>query len=405
MDEPSSSHIHFPGSEDDYDEDLDEISEDESDDDAGGSRARFRAATIAMESRHDSFSESQPLYDFLYEFRDVIGLVMEDSVTFLHVAIRFVRENRGAHSSNIMPLIESIVKEHPNLLRQEDSDGVTPLYMAICTRRPLLIEALLSGCAQYPEWKSAVQDCIEIPCVPQKSKTCLHIAFELAIRERVVIKLIQTAREEALASQDEDGRTPLHYAIDGRRPSLAAARLLIQRDDEILEKRGSKGTSNHIQTFVDIIDKQGNSAYRHHLVMKEKKRSVALERSGKGQTVPIGRKAIEKAEKGGKQPIPDRGRQKVDPDYTYTKEKPPILDLGREKFGQRKAGFQKEDLQTVDSMQVINKQEKLDEKRRKQDQAIAQERNEILKELKLHYMRTRNTAMAVLFLYGSNSDG
>ncbi|KAJ4024785.1 hypothetical protein NW761_011584 [Fusarium oxysporum] len=381
MDESFPSHIPFPGFEDDYDEDLDDISESELDDDVDDSRARFRAATIAMENRHDKFAEPQALYDFLYEFRDAIGLVMEDSYTFLHVAIRFVKDNRDARSGNMMPLIQSIVKEHPMLLRQRDSDGVTPLYMAICTRKPLLIEAILSGCAQYPEWESAVQDSIEIPCVRQKSKTCLHIAFELAIRERVVIELIKTARDEALALQDEDGRTALHYAVDSRRPSLAAARLFIQRDDEILKKRESEGTANLVETFLDVIDKVGNSVYRHHLVTKEKKRSISLKRDIKRQTVPSVRKTSNKSEK------------------------QPITDLGRKEIGQKRPSsptlrLQKADIRTAGSMQLIEKQEKPDERSGKQ--ATAQEWNKILKELKLHYMRTRNAVMAVSFLYGSN---
>lgn len=384
MNESFLTDVPFPGSEDDYDENTDDISEPESDDYAGGSRARFRAATIAMEKCHGSFTEPQPLYDFLYHFRDVIGLVMEDSTTFLHVAIRFVRDNPDAHSGNIMPLIQSIVQEHPNLLRQEDSDGVTPLYMAICTRRPLLIEAILSGCAQYPELKSAVQDSIEIPCLQQKRKTCLHIAFELAIRERVVTRLIKTAREEALASQDEGGRTPLHYAIVGRRLSLPTTRLFIQRDGEILKKGGSEGTANQVQTFLDAIDELGNSVYRHYLAMEEKKRKALLERGTKRETVPSFRKESEKSEK---KPISVRGRE----------------EIGQKHPSSLKPSFQKEEPQIFSSTNIIKGQEKSDEKKKKQ--VTIQDRNEILKELKLHYMRTRNTAMAVSFLYGSNPDG
>ncbi|KAG7423012.1 hypothetical protein Forpi1262_v016053 [Fusarium oxysporum f. sp. raphani] len=287
MDESFPSHIPFPGFEDDYDEDLDDISESELDDDVDDSRARFRAATIAMENRHDKFAEPQALYDFLYEFRDAIGLVMEDSYTFLHVAIRFVKDNRDARS----------------------------------------------------------------------------------------------ARDEALALQDEDGRTALHYAVDSRRPSLAAARLFIQRDDEILKKRESEGTANLVETFLDVIDKVGNSVYRHHLVTKEKKRSISLKRDIKRQTVPSVRKTSNKSEK------------------------QPITDLGRKEIGQKRPSsptlrLQKADIRTAGSMQLIEKQEKPDERSGKQ--ATAQEWNKILKELKLHYMRTRNAVMAVSFLYGSN---
>ncbi|KAG5781171.1 hypothetical protein H9Q73_005195 [Fusarium xylarioides] len=274
MAEPSSSHIPFPGSEDNNYEDLADFSESESDDDFEGSKGRFSAATMEMEKRHGNFAEPQALYDFLYEFRDVIGFVTEDSDTILHVAIRFVKGSRDARSGNMMPLIQSIVKEHPMLLRQTDSDGVTPLYMAI-------------------------------------------------------------SRDEALALQDYDGRTPLHYAVNCRTPSMDAARLFIQRDDEILRKIGSKGTTNIGETFLDLIDKSGNSIYRHHLAMREENRNMLQENEIRHQTSP----SVMKATTGSRV------------------------------------------LLTLDEIC---------------------EWDDILRELKLHYLRTRNAASAVSFLYGSN---
>lgn len=173
-------------------------------------------------------------------------------------------------------------------------------------------------------------------------------------------------------------------AVDSRRPSLAAARLFIQRDNEILKKRESEGTANLVETLLDVIDKVGNSVYRHHLATKEKKRSISLERDIKRQTVPSVRKTSNKSEK---QPILDRGREEIGQKHPSS----PTLPL------------QKADIRTASSMQLIEKQEKSDERSGKQ--ATAQEWNKILKELKLHYMRTRNAVMAISFLHGSNMNG
>ncbi|KAF5703618.1 intracellular serine protease [Fusarium mundagurra] len=353
MDDLSSIHIPLSASEGNDYADLDYIPESEldddddeyaPDDDFDSPRARFRAATMEMEKRHFKFAEPQALYDFLYEFRDVIGLVTEDYTTILHVAIRFVKDNHSARSRNMMPLIQSIVKDHPMLLRQRDSDGMTPLYIAICTRKPLLVEGILSCCAQDPECESAVQDSIEIPCVRQNGKTCLHIAFELAIRQKSVIQLIKIARDEALALQDYDGRTPLHYAVNCRTPSMDAARLFIQRDGEMLKKIESKGNTDSVETFLDVIDRSGNSIYRHHLAMRERSRDMLQQRETR-------------------HPTATGVFQKTNKRRTL--------------------------LSTDDPWEIP---------------AVAREWDDILRELKLHYLRTRNATRAVSFLYGSNLD-
>ncbi|CAG1990390.1 unnamed protein product [Fusarium graminearum] len=392
MDESASSNVLFTG-EDQYSEDsegelydhseLDSDDEvDEDDEDEVYSRTRFRIATTAMENRHQTFSEPQALYDFLYEFRDVIGLLMEDSNTFLHVALRFINNRSDVRSSNMMPLIQSIVKDHPILLTMRNSDGVTPLYMAISSRKPLLIEAMLSECTEYPEWLTAVQDAIEIPCVEQESRSCLHIAFQLAIRERVVIKLVTIARDEALALQDDYGRTPLHYAMVSQRPSLATIRLFIHRDEDILEKRQPENTSSSV-TFFDIVDIRGISVYRHHQIsslMMENKRSAPSKKKVKIKYASDMKKDTNRE----RQKVPDRDRDNKSSKHKISVDRP----------------LQKERTGLVNTKQVVEEKEETERTLKKQ--APAEDWNAILKELKLHYMRTRHGIMVESFLYGSN---
>lgn len=445
MDESTSSNVYLPGEYDygeDSEEELDDHSGLDTDDDYDDddeeeidSRARFRIATTAMENRHQTFSEPQALYDFLYEFRDVIGLVMEDSNTFLHVALRFINNRSDVRSSNMMPLIQSIVKDHPILLTKRNSDGVTPLYMAISTRKPLLIEAMLSECTEYPEWLIAVQDAIEIPCVEQKSKSCLHIAFQLAIRERVVIKLVTIARDEALALQDHYGRTPLHYAMVSRRPSLATIRLFIQRDEYILDKRQPENTVSPV-IFLDIVDKEGNSVYRHHQtssLMMDNKRAAPSEKDVKLKSAYDMNKNTTME----RQKVPDREREEIGPKRQSiiqklenrrasprekdvkpksspyigkgaTKEILNVLDRARDEISLKHQisvdrPLEKEKTGLVNAKQVIEKKEETERTPKKQ--APAEDWDMILKELKLHYMRTRNGIMVESFLYGSNING
>ncbi|KAM0295930.1 hypothetical protein ACHAPM_010646 [Fusarium culmorum] len=445
MDESTSSNVFFPG-EDQYGEDSEGVlydhseldsddEDDEDDEDEVDSRARFRIATTAMENRHQTFSEPQALYDFLYEFRDVIGLVMEDSNTFLHVALRFINHRSDVRSSNMMPLIQSIVKDHPILLTKRNSDRVTPLYMAISTRKPLLIEAMLSECTEYPEWLTAVQDAIEIPCVEQKSKSCLHIAFQLAIRERVVIKLVTIARDEALALQDDYGRTPLHYAMVSRRPSLATIRLFIHRDEGILDKRQPENTSRPV-TFFDIVDIEGNSVYRHHQIsslMMENKRAAPGEKEVKIKYASDMKKDTNRE----RQKVPDRDREEIGSKWqsyslmlenkrasprekevklkssSYiakgaTEEMLKVLDRARDDKSSKHQisidrPLQKERAGLVNAKQVVEKKEETERTPKKQ--APAEDWNVILKELKLHYMRTRHGFMVESFLYGSSING
>ncbi|QPC69357.1 hypothetical protein HYE68_000109 [Fusarium pseudograminearum] len=447
MDESTSSNFYLPG-EDHYGEDSegglydqseldsdDEDEDDEDDEDEIDSRARFRIATTAMENRHRTFSEPQALYDFLYEFRDVIGLVMDDSNTFLHVALRFINGRSDVRSSNMMPLIQSIVKDHPTLLTKRNSDGLTPLYMAISTRKPLLIEAMLSECTEYPEWQAAVQDAIEIPCVEQKAKSCLHIAFQLAIRERVVIKLVTIARDEALALQDDYGRTPLHYAIVSRRPSLATILLFIHRDEDILDKRQPENTASPV-TFLDIVDKEGNSVYRHHHIsslMTESKRAAPGKTEVKIKSASDMKKDINRE----RQKVPDRERDEIsskrqtssviwrnkrsshrekDGLLKYTRYTPKaateemmnVLDTARDEISPNDRGsfdlpLEKERTGLVNAKEVIGKKEETEPTPKKQ--VPAEDWNEILKELKLHYMRTRSGNMVESFLYGSSING
>uniref|UniRef100_A0A098DD49 Peptidase S8/S53 domain-containing protein n=1 Tax=Gibberella zeae (strain ATCC MYA-4620 / CBS 123657 / FGSC 9075 / NRRL 31084 / PH-1) TaxID=229533 RepID=A0A098DD49_GIBZE len=448
MDESTSSNVYLPGEDhygEDFEEELDDRSgldtdddyddDDDDDEDEIDSRARFRIATTAMENRHHTFSEPQALYDFLYEFRDVIGLVIEDSNTFLHVALRFINNRSDVRSSNMMPLIQSIVKDHPILLTKRNSDGVTPLYMAISTRKPLLIEAMLSECTEYPEWLTAVQDAIEIPCVEQKAKSCLHIAFQLAIRERVVIKLVTIARNEALSLQDDYGRTPLHYAMVSRRPSSATIRLFIHRDEDILNKRQPESTASSV-TFLDIVDKEGNSVYRHHQIsplMMVNKRAVPSEKEVKIKSASDTKKYTNRE----RQKVPDREREEIDPKRqsinqklesrrasprekkvkpksspyigkVATKEILNVLDRAHDEISSKHQisvdrPLEKEKTGLVNANQVIEKKEETE--RTPKNQAPAEDWDMILKELKSHYMRTRNGIMVESFLYGSNING
>ncbi|KAF9767670.1 hypothetical protein IL306_015130 [Fusarium sp. DS 682] len=339
-------------------------------DDADDLDTRFDAAAAAMVNSRHSLSEPQALYDFLYKFRDVIGMVNEDSETLLHVALRVTKADKDSGKSNMVPLIQSIVKEHPQLLTIKNHEGMTPLYMAISIRKPLLVGAMLSGCVEYAEWQSAVQDAIEIPCAQQNNKCCLHIAFESAIREKLVVKLMNIARNEALSMQDDGGMTPLHHAMQTSKPSLDVVRLFIERDKMILKMQEASSITHPVETFLDIINKEGNSVYRHHVVAT----SSAREKEDR----------LNRYQKRRLKPTLESNAQVTDP-----------KGEGDEKSNQG------HEAPVALGFDPLPEKEQGKERKRKQ---ATEEWKEILKELKLHYMRTRNVIVVESFLYGKNID-
>lgn len=375
QDDISDGEGYFEDADDMLESDLEEEEDDDTDLETG-----FRAAATELRQNHYSFSKPDALYEFLYRFRDVTGLVTEDSGTLLHVAIELAKTDKDVRSSNMMPLIQSIVKEHPQLLTARNSEGLTPLYMAICTRKPLLIEAILSDCAKYAEWQSAVQDSIEIPNVQQNNRSCLHMAFRLDIRERAVIKLMTIARDKAFAMQDDSGMTPLHYAVAGSRSSLHVMHLFIQRDKDILKTRGTTSTSHPVETFLDIINREGLSVYRHHW-----KASALVTASS------LAMKAMKKEEEDIRITYRKRGAEPAPVSAHKTLE---IKSERPSKSNEYKMNF--------DTTPVPEIREERVARKRKQ---AAGEWKEILQELKLHYIRTRNPMMVESFLYGKNING
>ncbi|KAF5228937.1 hypothetical protein FAUST_10736 [Fusarium austroamericanum] len=223
--------------------------------------------------------------------------------------------------------------------------------------------------------------------------------------------------------KDDYGRTPLHYAMVSRRPSLATIRLFIQRDEYILDKRQPENTASPV-IFLDIVDKEGNSVYGHHQtssLMMDNKRAAPSDKDVKLKSAYD----MNKNTTIGRQKVPDREREEIGPKWQSiiqelenrrasprekevkpksspyigkgaTKEILNVLDRARDEISSKHQisvdrPLEKEKTGLVNAKQVIEKKEETERTPKKQ--APAEDWDMILKELKLHYMRTRNGIM------------
>jgi hypothetical protein len=384
-------------------------------------KAQFRAASAAIVKSDGDFEISEVLYDFLYKFREVANQTDADSGSLLHVAVETVREHPGLKTVNMKPLIQSLLKDHPHLLSAINDRGQTALYIAIWMRKYHLVEAMTDGCTNQPEWESALRSAMEIACIPER-KTCLHAAFERDLRAKCIETLIRFSSNMTFATQDDTGKTPLHYAVDFAQCTEARIKLVdlcTARDEGMVARRGSE------HTFLDIVDFKGNSVYMQNL----KSRSSKLEELNRRKKDPWFHKQGKKA--GYEE---SRQKESADPKMSEDSKTDQVEseDLGSWRIESQTVdvpgkvtaesaeslGLATEKSPSASTRSIQNPQPKDTENEKrpgKKSRASRVETNhpdilnrfsEILRRrLKLHYMRTRNSEMVLSFLYGKNLDG
>jgi hypothetical protein len=420
---------HHGDVEADEDEDFSEETSDEDDIEFGAHdlRKRFRSATSAMEQNQGEFQKPEVLYDFVYKFRDIAGLATEDTNdTLLHIAIELVRNKPDVRSANMKPLIQSLLKDYPHLLKIPNNRHQTPLYMAIWSRKWMLVESMIEGCSTYPKWKSALEEALEIPCIEEQKKTCLHIAFERDLRAKVIEKLIGFAGDRAFTVQDATGMTPLHYAVEYKQCTDARIQLIdlfIERDGRVF------GTLT--ETFLDLVDMRGNSVYQQHMrtltaFVQQSKKSWLSSPKAKPRTNRPDTELKSLKEDGTTRrdnPLDQKEyksdktnelRRSLDPKEQGS-ERPELLNsaspasmarraLHGEAIPNSKKALSPEPGDSEPEHKMHRGKKVLRSKADDQD-TMARNSKFILHRLKVHYMRTRDANMAVSFLYGRNVDG
>ncbi|KAI1370785.1 hypothetical protein F4677DRAFT_457624 [Hypoxylon crocopeplum] len=422
-------------SEDDYDSDLDQVFGDRNGNYAeteGNFEERFEAVSQAIKKK-ERFIKGNDIDDFFAAYRDIVGKYSSKCAkNLLHVLVEVVKHNDDIKPEDFELLIRRLVEKYPALLVYKNKDEHNPIFMAI---RDSLHQL--------------------------KGKTCLYVALEEDFDLNTTIMLIKNASDGVLAVQDDLGRTPMHYAVSSgkfRKTKVQLIDLFIERDLSAIQRNPQP-----CKTFLDLADKKGLSIYsahkrtraqvmegldeavaRQHPAAEDTKRDQNdVSRSTEGPILIVPRPQAGTGDPrhvGSVKPTDDRDRERFDSDgragggldereklrQQKKAEEAAAKPKGAESLG--KTGRPEErDLWSRDESQSRPTFSEPDENAaqlavrnsnatRQQEPAPnttdyakakiqwAKNSDKILLSLKLHYMRTRNAEMVILFLYGTNMD-
>lgn len=398
-------------------------SEDDSDLEDLDSNSRLVTAANEIKKRNGDFQSQEVLYDFIYKFRDVVGQSDSLSGSLLHVAIETSDNNSRSQAERTTPLVQALLKDHPQLLGTVDALGQTPLYLAICTRKYYMVEAMVEDCGKYPEWKSSLTDAIGIQSRVNGSN-CLHAVFKKDLRAKAARALIRLSSDSTLSAQNCSGMTPMHYAVKYTRytePRIKMIDLFIARDEIIMAKDSAR------RSFLDVVNHSGNSVYREHVLSRrryedeyEAKVARNIIRSRQAE---IGTSQDSSKMRASEVSVQKESSKANASDLEYVEKKyydrlqrDTPSDVNADAKENRHLDSERSLDDSIGSPRQIEPQDTDDEDHRKakrtsprqkrHDQnAMHQNSDAMLRRLKLHYMRTRNAEMVISFLYGNNING
>lgn len=145
--------------------------------------------------------------------------------TLLHIIA-----NTLGHKS----LTRCMVRKFPELLDARDESKKTPLYIAVSKKN-------LDFIAVVAKEVKDLDRLLRMPC--EHGRNVIHAAIYYSLREEETIELVKNASEATLCSQDQDGLTPLHLAVEYDRcdePQLRIVQTLIAQGDRALDEFTSK---------------------------------------------------------------------------------------------------------------------------------------------------------------------
>lgn len=410
----------------------------------------FQTARNDIKTRK-KFTDEDIVNEFLETYEEIAGKSFpEIAGNLLHILIEICVHTDGVRAENVELLVRRLVKKYPSLLSQRNKDRHNPIFMAIRASQHKLVEYMVSTCVEgkgqliYDEpldealrWRAP------------GSGTCLHVALKEKFDPATTRLLIENASEEALAVQGELGKTPMHYAVSFRECTDVRAELItlfIKKDLDAIQNNPRRQ-----KTFLDILDDAGTSIYQEHqktkasterqiLSAKENKQnkndtlkaadkptpSETRSQVGARDTRPmtsarsIGDREADTHGRGNKDDAKLDEREKLrqkrkeeealrlDPsrrqsaNATRQQEPAPNTPIKRTNTGH---GDGRPDQEKEKAPARPAQNSRRSERRGPTYAVCCQNSSKILLSLKLHYMRTRSTEMAISFLYGTNMDG
>jgi len=228
----------------------------------GSFEARLKAAKAEMRSK-GRFTNDSEVERFLGQYDDIgAKSVAKWGGNLLHALVEVVVHNSDSvKPDGVELLLRRIVERWPSHLEEVDGDGYNPVFMAIKGKHPVLVNYMVSACKVQAHLESALSS------KGQEGNTCLHAVFINNSNADTAKLLVSIASDEALAVQNDLGKTPMHHAVafkqctDARREVIA---LFIERDI-----KARQGGDRSKQTFLDLHTTSRHSVYREHEQTRE----------------------------------------------------------------------------------------------------------------------------------------
>ncbi|EHK48130.1 hypothetical protein TRIATDRAFT_172115, partial [Trichoderma atroviride IMI 206040] len=175
-------------------------------------------------------------------------------------------------SENMECLVRRLVEDYPNLLVHQNNDGYNPIHMAVRDFTHQLAEYMISACigSKTPSAKKSLDRAFLQTA--QGDRTCLHAAFLGKLNLRTARMLLENANDNALAAQDDNKNTPMHYAASFKQCTAAGAEIMalfIARDLDATRQKTSSET-----TFLDLANAEGHTG---RLDVKSEQVNLAIE--------------------------------------------------------------------------------------------------------------------------------
>ncbi|UKZ59551.1 uncharacterized protein TrAtP1_000852 [Trichoderma atroviride] len=252
----------------DSDSDTDESNdyENEYEQDAGdyvhskdkkSSQEQYKAAVKAIKTT--IYDREIDVDKFLNEHGAVAGQSsVLASENLLHAIVDMIKRD-DMKSENVECLVQRLVEDHPNLLVHQNNDGYNPIHMAIRDFTHQLAEYMISACigSKTPSAKQSLDNAFLQTA--QGDRTCLHAAFLGKLNLSTARMLLENASDNALAAQDDNKNTPMHYAASFKQCTTTGAEIMnlfIARDLDATRQKTSSET-----TFLDLANAEGRSVY------------------------------------------------------------------------------------------------------------------------------------------------
>lgn len=200
---------------------------------------------------------------FFKRYSDIVGRPLtKPAGNLLHTLVDVVTHN-GIKPEHIELLVRRLVHEYPDLLKYENEEKYNPIFMAIKASHHQLVDYMVTTCAAMKN-TALHEQCLNdaLSKKIKDGKTCLHLAMETKLDSKTKRILIENASDEALAVQDDVGKTPMHYAVVFKQCTDAGTELV-----DLFIERDMKAIGNKPRppkTFLDLSDNSGASVYWHH---------------------------------------------------------------------------------------------------------------------------------------------